>query len=115
MEENSPCAFIPINLYLEKLFNVYCNPNAIFLLEANQDKIDWLYLARNPDAIHLLEAKIKMNLSPNPNAISLLESTYDLHFVDFSPTFAPTCSPVSTILSQAGKERIISTKIIPFE
>ena len=49
------------------------------------------------------------------NSGVLLESTYDLHFVDFSPTFAPTGSPVSTILSQAGKERKTSSKIIPFE
>ena len=32
------------------------NPNAIHLLEANQDKIDWFYLSHNPNAIHLLEA-----------------------------------------------------------
>ena len=44
------------------------------------------------------------------NSGVLLESTYDLHFVDTSPTFAPTSSPVSTLSSQAGKERIISSK-----
>ena len=33
----------------------------------------------------------------------LLERTYDLYFVDFSPTSAPTRSPVSTLLSKAGK------------
>jgi hypothetical protein len=31
------------------------NPNAIHLLEKNQDKIDWRVLSRNPNAIHLLE------------------------------------------------------------
>jgi len=31
------------------------NPNAIHLLERNQDKIDWHYLSRNPNALHLLE------------------------------------------------------------
>ena len=41
------------------------------------------------------------------NSGVLLESTYDLRFVDTSPTFAPTGSPVSTLSSQAGKERII--------
>ena len=30
------------------------------------------------------------------NSGVLLESTYGLHFVDFSPTSAPTSSPVST-------------------
>ena len=33
----------------------------------------------------------------------LLQSTYDLYFVDFSPTSAPTSSPVSTLSDQAGK------------
>ena len=32
------------------------NPNAIELLEANQDKIDWNELSKNPNAVHLLEA-----------------------------------------------------------
>ena len=45
----------------------------------------------------------------------LLESTYDLRFFDFSPTFAPTSNLVSTLSSPAGKERIISSKIIPFQ
>ena len=49
------------------------------------------------------------------NSGVLLESTYGLHFVDTSPTSAPTSSPVSTLSSPAGKERIISSKIIPFE
>jgi len=45
------------------------NPNAIHLLEKNQDKIDWFELSNNPNAIHLLEQnqdKIKWsNLSYN--------------------------------------------------
>ena len=49
------------------------------------------------------------------NSGVLLVSTYGLHFVDTSPTSAPTSSPVSTLSSPAGKERIISSKIIPFE
>jgi len=57
------------------------NPNAIDLLEANQDKIDWRKLSRNPNAIHLLEAnqdKIHWKwLSTNPNAIHLLEANQD--------------------------------------
>jgi hypothetical protein len=48
------------------------------LLEANQDKIDWIALSANPAAIHLLEANPdKINwrwLSQNPAAIHLLES-----------------------------------------
>ena len=31
------------------------NPNAIHLLEQNQDKINWLWLSGNSNAIHLLE------------------------------------------------------------
>lgn len=57
------------------------NPNAIRILEANQDKINWSKLSGNPNAIHLLEAnqdKIDWyNLSSNPNAIHLLEANID--------------------------------------
>ena len=31
------------------------NPNAIYLLEQNPDKIDWEYLSYNPNAIHILK------------------------------------------------------------
>ena len=34
--------------------HVCTNPNAIDLLQQNQDKIDWDYLSANPAAIHLL-------------------------------------------------------------
>ena len=57
------------------------NTNAIHLLEKNQDKIDWYYLSSNPNAIHLLEQnqdKIDWYfLSSNPNAIHLLEKNQD--------------------------------------
>jgi len=53
------------------------NENAIELLEANQDKIDWYWLSSNPNAIKLLKLNIdKVNsiyLSENPNAIELLK------------------------------------------
>jgi hypothetical protein len=32
------------------------NPNAMHLLEANPDKIEWFFLSENPAAIYLLEA-----------------------------------------------------------
>ena len=57
------------------------NPNAIYLLEQNMDKINWDYLSANLNAIHLLEQnidKIRWNwLSFNPNAIHLLEQNVD--------------------------------------
>ncbi len=57
------------------------NPNAIQLLEDNQDKIDWWVLSSNPNAIHLLEANPNEidweYLSTNPNAIHLLEANMD--------------------------------------
>ncbi len=31
------------------------NPNAIEILEKNEDKIDWYYLSGNPNAIKILE------------------------------------------------------------
>ena len=37
------------------------------------------------------------------NSGVLLQRTYNLHFDDFSPTFTPTSSPVSTLSSQGGK------------
>jgi len=54
------------------------NPNAIHLLEENQDKIDWSDLSQNPNAIHLLEQNIdKIHwywLSRNP---SIFYMSYD--------------------------------------
>jgi hypothetical protein len=48
------------------------NPNAIKLLEENQDKINWYNLSANPNAIQLLEKNLnKVNwsiLSSNTNA-----------------------------------------------
>src|SRR5574343_87098 len=68
---------------LEKIYwgALSANPNAIELLEANQDKIHWEWLSLNPNAMHLLEANPdKMNwyrLSENPNAIHILEANQD--------------------------------------
>ena len=57
------------------------SPNAISLMEQNQDKICWSVLSKNPNAISLLEQnqdKIHWSaLSKNPNAISLLEQNQD--------------------------------------
>src|SRR5436305_2060669 len=57
------------------------NPNAIHLLEKNLDKINWSLLSSNPNAIHLLEKNLDKidwdKLSTNPNAIHLLEKNLD--------------------------------------
>ena len=57
------------------------NPNAIHLLEQNEDKIIWSVLSGNPNAIGLLEQNPeKINwayLSGNPNAIHILQQTPD--------------------------------------
>jgi hypothetical protein len=57
------------------------NENAVSLLKANQDKINWDWLSGNPNAISLLEQnqdKIDWSLlSRNKNAISLLEQNQD--------------------------------------
>ncbi len=58
-----------------------CNSNAIHILEKNIDKINWHYLSENPNAIPILEKyphKINWhNLSENPNAIHILEKNID--------------------------------------
>jgi hypothetical protein len=52
------------------------NENAIELLKANPEKINWRCLSANPNAIKLLEENIDKinwyNLSSNPNAIDIL-------------------------------------------
>jgi len=57
------------------------NPNAIHLLEKNVDKIHWDELSLNPNAMMLLEKNMdKIDwqcLSSNPNAIHLLEKNSD--------------------------------------
>jgi hypothetical protein len=54
------------------------NPGAIELLKANPEKIDWKILSGNPNAIELLKANPKnidwFVLSGNPNAIELLKA-----------------------------------------
>ena len=57
------------------------NPNAISILKANPEKINWFQLSRNPNAIHLIERQLAeepeeidwRNLSENPNAVPILE------------------------------------------
>ena len=59
------------------------NPNAIHLLEQNPDKIYWDWISENPNAIHILEQKqnqYKINwkwISCNPNAIHFLEQNQE--------------------------------------
>ena len=68
---------------LEKLnwVKLSSNPNAIELLKANYDEIDWRYLSGNPstEAIELLKSNRyeidwkRLSGNPNPNAIELLK------------------------------------------
>jgi hypothetical protein len=57
------------------------NPNAISLLERNEDETYWDVLSRNPNAIPLLEKNADQivwhYLSANPNAIWLLKNNVD--------------------------------------
>ena len=56
--------------------NLSKNPNAIHILEKNFDKLDWVNLSKNPNAIHILEQNLDKvcwwALSSNPNAIPIL-------------------------------------------
>ena len=57
------------------------NPNAIDLLERNQDKINWDYLSLNENAIDLLKQNIEEidweNLALNKNAIELMKENQE--------------------------------------
>ena len=68
----SPTFYINQNKKIDwKKLSLSTHPHAIFLLEQNQDKIDWDNLSLNPAAIHLLEQnQDKINwerLSANEN------------------------------------------------
>jgi hypothetical protein len=62
-----------------------CENNAIFLIESilktNPEMIDWGFLVRNPDAMHLVKEQIQkndhicINMSENPGAIDLIKAT----------------------------------------
>jgi hypothetical protein len=47
------------------------NPNAIHMLEANPEKINWPQLLNNPNAIHLLEA--------NPQNPAIFDMIFDMY------------------------------------
>ena len=79
----NPNALHILELFPQKSYNwlgLSSNPNAIQMLAANPDKINWDEFSKNPNllnAIHLLEKypdKINwFNLSENPNALHFLE------------------------------------------
>ena len=84
------------------------NPEAINLLEENIDKIYWPYLSLNPAAIHLLEAnpnKIDWStLSANPNALHLLAR---LDYAEMKRTFQPLAKElVETVFHPCRVSRI---------
>ena len=58
------------------------NPEALYLLETNVDKIDWDVLSCNPNAIYLLEKNLDKicwrRLLDNPNAINILRANLDM-------------------------------------
>jgi len=63
------------------LFRIIRESKCYTSLENNIDKINWFFLSKNPNAIHLLEKNMdKINwskLSENTNAIMLLEKNKD--------------------------------------
>ena len=83
MEANPPEAFYMLekNMLEHQIcwraLSMNPRPEAIRILEANQDKIHWDWLSGNPAAIHLLEANPhKINwgwLSGNPAAMHLID------------------------------------------
>jgi len=82
------------------------NSNAIKILEANQSKIVWGALSNNPNAIKILEenqGKIVWNtLSGNPEAIKLLEA--NMEKIDWA-TLSRNANAMS--LLEANKDKIV--------
>ena len=64
---------------------MFFTPNAVHLLEINQDKIDWQFLSSNPNSIHLLEKNINKihweYLSENLNIFTYDKETLQEQFV----------------------------------
>ena len=97
------------------------NPNAIHILEANFDKINWCFLSKNPAVIHLLEAnqdKIDWNsLSENSEAIHLLEANIDKinwYLLSKNPAiFELDYNAISSSI-EVFKEELIQTVYNPF-
>ena len=97
--ESKCCSFIRTKLDKINWKWLSRNPNAIHLLEQNQEKIDWEELSKNLNALHLLEQnldKIELSwLSPNPKFVDLLEQKFleleydniDIEPLLFNPNF----------------------------
>jgi hypothetical protein len=76
------------------------------LIEENEDKINWNYLSKNPNAIELLKKnKDKINwveLSTNPNAMSLLKANKDKinwYYISRNPSIFKQKSVISNIMT----------------
>jgi hypothetical protein len=68
------------------------NPNTIYLIEPMLDKVDWDMVCLNPNAMHLIEQRIKegkyvdwKRICVNPNAVHLIQEKYkqDPNSIDF--------------------------------
>ncbi len=86
------------------------NPNAIYLLEENPDKICWYRLSENSNAIHLLQANpdkidwYKLGKNTNPLAIELLDKNIDKkeicwHYISLNPS--------AVVLFEKYKDKLI--------
>jgi hypothetical protein len=86
--EERLCEFINIDTEEYRL-GLSQNPNAIDLLERNKELIDWDGLSRNQNAIDLLEKNKELidwtglARNPNPNAIHLIEEKIREDGIDF--------------------------------
>jgi hypothetical protein len=65
------------------------DPGAIQLLYANQDKIDWSILSYNPNAIHLLEKRVKYQLKlQNEGKLDTLKTKERISWIGLSSNSA---------------------------
>ena len=83
---------IPFDLlYIVASFTV--KPKMKLLDWIPEDKLNWFYLSKNPNALHLLEKNLKKIdwdwLSQNPNAIQMLTANpdkIDWYFISENPS-----------------------------
>ena len=102
--------WIPIEKLNFKKLSRNFNPNAICLLEKNQDKIDWELLSFNFNAISLLEKNIDKiywyNLMLNYNSIHLIQQYYEQNELSSNWSYNELSSKWSSFFTSWNRNKI---------